>query len=535
MADGPKSLFFSDKYSFLKGQRVLLTFLIGGNIFSIERDFESKNEAVLIDNNGTRHTYSDTDLRMILGTKIGKHADYSGIYNPLWFRTLMNFFIQDDLSFLGRDPKNVMKFTIGKRQSELLTYCLMLIGIDNSLIWNFDSYKVELKKHQSDQTRINKQIVEQTGMSVDEFKAECDSVNRKVLKLEQGLDNYTFEDNALDIEEKILTLNSNITDLNTEHLIISKKFSDIKESLKISVDVDIEKVTKLYSSINCEFSEFLKKGLEDVISFREQISNNRSIFLQEREKKYNKRLIAIRAQVAGLEVERSVIYKMMEEKSAFNSIKSAYINLLEEKSNLASKESYIGQLDFIENAIAGGKSEVGKIVANIVKSKESASEKLNHIKNIFLDLVENTVDTEKSDVSPYFNIEFKSHQSSPTQIKLDVPRGSSLGKGRFKILAFDLSMFISSSKSSFNFPSFLIHDGVFHGIAHKTRINFLNYINKLLNERNDLQYIITVNEDEIIFPESEDISAQLNFELTDKSILILEDAPQNMLLGKEFG
>ncbi|WP_141696824.1 DUF2326 domain-containing protein, partial [Methylophaga muralis] len=81
----------------------------------------------------------------------------------------------------------------------------------------------------------------------------------------------------------------------------------------------------------------------------------------------------------------------------------------------------------------------------------------------------------------------------------------------------------------------LIHDGVFHAIAHKTRIKFLNYINRKLDSLGDVQYIITVNEDEITFPESEGVSVDLDFKLEDKTLITLEDNSEHMLLGREFG
>ena len=81
----------------------------------------------------------------------------------------------------------------------------------------------------------------------------------------------------------------------------------------------------------------------------------------------------------------------------------------------------------------------------------------------------------------------------------------------------------------------MIHDGVFHAIAHKTRIKYLNYINKKLDSLSDAQYIITVNEDEITFPDSEGVSVDLDFKLEDKILVTLEDSPENMLLGREFG
>ena len=105
-----------------------------------------------------------------------------------------------------------------------------------------------------------------------------------------------------------------------------------------------------------------------------------------------------------------------------------------------------------------------------------------------------------------------------------MPRGSSLGKGRFKILAFDLTVFLASVMRKTDFPNFLMHDGVFHAIAHKTRIKFLNYINTKLNSMDDVQYIITVNEDEIIFPESEGVTIDLDFDLEEKILILSKTA-----------
>ena len=226
---------------------------------------------------------------------------------------------------------------------------------------------------------------------------------------------------------------------------------------------------------------------------------------------------------------------MLDEKSAFDALKSAYNNLVEEKARLSGQLSYIEQLDFIEEEIASKKSNVGNTVAKIVAEKSKYSEIVDEIKAIYLDLVEGSVDVDSSDISPYFNIDFKANQKSPIKLSLEVPRGSSLGKGRFKILAFDLTVYLSSVLRKTDFPSFLIHDGVFHAIAHKTRIKFLNYINSKLNSMNDVQYIITVNEDEIIFPESEGVAVDLDFDLTDKTLIILEDKPDSMFLGREFG
>ena len=533
LSDGVKSEFFSEKYSFLSGEKVRLDFLIGNQNYSIERGFEDKKSVRFKVGSGEYKDYIDSDLRLILGAEMGR--EQTGVYEPIWFRTLMSFYIQNDHNFSQRDATNVLKFTLGKRQPELFTYVFLILGIDNSLIWNFDNSSLELKKLRSDQSRINKQIVEQTGKSIDEFRGECDAVSRKIDKLESGLDSYEFDENSADLEAKIKCLNSRISALNKDHVMLSKKFEDIKESLQIDIDVNPDEVASFYTQIHVEFSDFIRRSLGEVIQFRQEISSNRKKFLKEREVQYSEKLSSIRTKAVGLEKERAAIYKMLDEKSAFDALKAAYSNLIEEKAHLSGQLAYVEQLDFIEDAIATKKSEVGNTVRDIVAEKHEWAEIVDQIKDVYLDLVEGSVDIDSSDTNPYFNIDFKANQNSPVKLSLEVPRGSSLGKGRFKILAFDLTVFIFSLVRGKNFPGFLIHDGVFHAIAHKTRIKFLNYINRKLNELGDVQYIVTVNEDEIIFPEHDGVDVELDFDLSDKTLITLEDKPDSMFLGKEFG
>lgn len=533
LADGVKSELFKEKYDFLKGEIVKLEFVLGGKIYSTERGFENKKKVLFSRDGEEPKEFVDSDLRLILGAEIGKGQ--TGIYEPIWFRTLMSFFVQNDHNFSQRDAANVLKFTIGKRQPELFSYIFLLLGIDNSLIWNFDNDTVELKGLRSDQTRINKQIAEQTGKSVEDFRGECESVARKINKLEDGLDNYKFDENVANLEEKLKTLSEEISSLNKQHISLVSKHRDIQESLRIDVDVNPEEISSFYSEIHSEFSNFIKKSLIDVIDFRQEISTNRRKFLKEREVLYQVRLAELKDKLIALETERSKVFKMLDEKSAFDALKAAYNNLVEEKARLSGQLTYIDQLDQIEEAIARTKSNVSSTVAKLVSEKNENLQVVDRIKSTFLDLVEGSVDIDSSDVSPHFNIEFKSNQKSPIKLSLEVPRGSSLGKGRFKILAFDFTVFITSVLRRNNFPSFLIHDGVFHAIAHKTRIKYLNYINTKLDELGDVQYIVTVNEDEIIFPESEGVAVGLSFNLEDKTLITLEDNPNHMFLGKEFG
>jgi len=159
LADNVKAELFAQKFHFLKAESIKLDFALGGKRYSIERGFDDKKKVFFTVNGGETKEFIDSDLRLILGAEMGKGQ--IGVYEPIWFRTLMSFFVQNDHDFSQRDASNVIKFTIGKRQPELFTYIFLLLGIDNSLVWDFDNSSVELKNLREDQKRINRQIVKQ--------------------------------------------------------------------------------------------------------------------------------------------------------------------------------------------------------------------------------------------------------------------------------------------------------------------------------------------------------------------------------------
>lgn len=537
LADGPKKVFSEIKFDFLKKHIIALKFSIGRDVYLIERDFSNKSMAYLSINGGDSIEYSDKDLRLILGNRVLESEAYAGIYDPTWYRSLMNFFIQEDEAFLKRDSDAVESFIPGNsRKPELLTLNLFLLGLDNTGIWKYDGRKKELRAYQSDRSRVEQQITEDTGASVDLLKVEIESIERKVRHFEESLSTFKFDKAYDDVEQKINELSGKISLLTKEHVQEKEKLRDIDESLTVRLEIDVDKLSRLYESINGQFAEFVKKSFKEVIGFREEITFSRWAFLQQRQQAITESLGKIKNKISELEESRSRLYKRLEEQKAFDAIKASYQSLIEERTSLLEKSTYIRQLEATEEKISSKKHEIAKIVIEMVQSKNDMQDQLVAIKEIFHELVKKSVDIGASDSQPYLNIDISPNNNSPLNIRLEVPRSGSLGKGRLEILAYDLTVFIRACQLGRELPRFLIHDGVFHGIAHKTRINLLNYLDKKFEEIPNVQYIITLNEDEIGMPnESEELVGHLDFSLESRAIAILGDAPSLMLFGSEFG
>ncbi len=99
-------------------------------------------------------------------------------------------------------------------------------------------------------------------------------------------------------------------------------------------------------------------------------------------------------------------------------------------------------------------------------------------------------------------------------------------------------IFLHSIEKNRPLPDFLIHDGVFHGVSHKTMVNILNYIyRKHMDswETKDFQYIVTFSEDEIEVPvDKKDLYGEFHFRFDDQKIIELEDVAEKMLFKRDI-
>ncbi|OQX76454.1 MAG: hypothetical protein B6D64_09880, partial [Bacteroidetes bacterium 4484_276] len=113
------------------------------------------------------------------------------------------------------------------------------------------------------------------------------------------------------------------------------------------------------------------------------------------------------------------------------------------------------------------------------------------------------------------------------------------GQSRLKIVAYDLMVFLYDIINDRKLPDFLIHDGVFHGISLKTRINTINYVyHKYLEnaKHKQFQYIVTFNEDEIFIPDDKTSEyGKFDFDFKKSIVAEFQDVAEKTIFKRIFG
>lgn len=534
LSDSAKGFFSVKKYPFLNEHSFALEFSIDNTIYKIKREFRSSGVVYYGKKDGTINEYTEVELRLLLQYKFFNTDDYEGSLGSTWFRPLARFFVKDDLNHHERS--NPLNFVHAKKKDlDLLIYNFFLLGLPNRSVFDFDALNTEINKLRATKTQLEKKVVEDTGKSVEEFKMEILKIEKRISLLEKGLEKYKFLESYKDVEKRLIELSSLISNELKRYHVLDRKLKDFKASYKLEIEADIHRVKTLYSEIDRSLGDFIGKKLEEVINFRKEITESRRRFLREREQKIEESIENILEKISNLEEERRKLYDILDEKNALDSIKNSYQQLIEAKARLQDNTFSINQIQEIEVKISELKTRLSETNTKVINDLQQVEDIVKNLISLFYDIISHAVFVDKDLEGAFFDIKTGSNKTAPAKILIDVPKSESLGKSRFKILAYDLLVFLNIIKTGRRLPHFLIHDGVFHSIDPRTLVNVLNYINSQTLIHQDFQYIITVNEDEIDIPDDKKpIYGEYKFDWGTKVIIKYEDIPEKMIFKREY-
>lgn len=534
LSDSTANQFFNIKrYEFLKGHSIILEFEADGKSHFIKRAFDEPTKPQFGTDISSLQTYEESELKTILGNLFFGRNSYSGYFESIWFRSLIKFFIKDDVDhFERKDPLNFIHKNKGL--FEIYSYNLFLLDLPNKSVATFDELKWKMKELRNQRKRIISRLEEDAGKKIEEINSEITQLDHKIKSFEKSINEYKFLETYKDVEKELIIVSNEISSLLKKLMFLQRKLNEYKKSYEFEVEVDKDQVAKLYDEVKDVFGGIIKKNLDEVILFRKKLAENRELFLRDKELELKSEIDSIRSKISSLEEQRSALYKILDEKKALDSIKNTYLLLIEDKTKKERLLASISDVKQVDEDIYRKNNEITKTMSAISEEIHSVQEKINKISSLFFEIVKETIHVDDIRES-VFDIRPQPNINSPLKISIDVPKSNALGKARFKILAYDLTAFLNIIESKRKLPHFLIHDGVFHGIDIKVLIRILNFIYSKYLQFPNFQYIITANENEISIPEDKkDIYGNYNFNLSECIIATYKDIPEEMIFKREY-
>jgi len=528
-----QSFFDVKKHEFLKGHSVILEFEDDDITYFVRREFAEPTKARFGKSMDAMEEYSVVDLRVVFGNIFFGKDDYRGAFENNWFRSLIKFFIKDDINHHER--KDPLKFiSAHKSNFETYVYNLFLLGLPNKSVYDFSVLKSKIDDLNKMRTRANRRIKEETGKKIGELSSEINMLDKKISSFQESLDKYEFLSSYEDVEKELISSSSQISKLLNQLTPIEKRLSDYKKSYAYEIEIDTRKIAKLYSEVKTVFGEAVKKQLDDVVSFRKKLAENRKKFLTGKEIELSAKIEELKKQISSFEKKRSALYKVLDEKNALDSIKNTYELMIDEKAKKQRLVSSIESVRKIEEDLFIQNKLRSEAVSDIAKELNAVQKQIESIRSIFLDIVSESIHVGSAEEA-VFDIRPAPDMKSPVRIEIDLPKSDALGKQRLKVLTYDLTVFFNLIEQKRALPHFLVHDGVFHGIDIKTVVKVLNRVHSMLLQKHNFQYIITANEKELEIPEDKkDVYGDYNFDLDESTIVIYKDIKEEMIFKREY-
>ena len=539
LSNAAEKIFLQARYDFLRSDKhnAVLEFKQNEVTYFVKRTFGKEDDVFFGTSSNDLMGYKKQELKKILAGIFFPFQDDKVFFEGERYGTLMDFFIKDDLENQQRiDPLNFSQGT--KSQIDKAVFNFFLYGLPTKELLNFGELVNELEQFSRSIKGVEKNIKIDNKKSIEELKSDQIKINEKINMLEKSLDNYTFLDNYRNIEKDLVDITEKINGYLKEYHVLNGKLKKIKESFQNSSAVDTKEIQNLYNEVSSTFGDLVSKTLEELISFKSEILENRNKFLIKKEQELQKAIDKLLGDISVLEQTRSGLYKRLEEKGALDSITNTYEQLTREKTQLAGNLRILEEIDRLKEKVGNLQVTLSEVKNNISVFLRQSDGIIGELRRLFLEVLQNAIILEDDDRRGYFDISAKPdspRNQFPFKIEVEIPKTDGLGPSRLKIVAYDLMVFLHNINLKRTMPHFIIHDGVFHGISLDTTIKALNYIYHQHLQNPCFQYITTFNEHEIyVSDDRKDLVGSFDFKLDDVVVAEYTDNPEQMIFKRNF-
>lgn len=522
-------LFNAYNNKILHGISVVLEFSINQKNYKLTRSFDEPNRKIYFGPiNKPREPYDLYKLRTYLFNLLFFRKDYPGIITHHSYQRLLSFFIKvKKREELFSDP---ILFSHNLSDLDLAPFHFFLLNIDNTLPTDHrDLYESILKLEST--LRENEKLIKDISKTkdLDEIKNKRQKLFNDISKLEKRISGFTLKGNYSDIENKADELTKEIKKLWFSNSVDRKKLAELEEyekSLPSEAYEDVDKITQIYNEVNALLAGNIKKEIQDAVEFRKTLHTSRKEYVIEEKGRLNNSLLNRSQKIETLESERKKLLDELSSQGALEDLTNAYVHLAKLQKEYSDIDASLKSID--------------KLVKAISEKHDEHTSLLNQLDDYLNAILPDAINFRDLLTSIYKKLFLDTHEvkifdvsetDERQKIKISVLEGSiidSTGINQVRTLIYDTAVLLNIINQNLIGPHFIAHDGIFENLHKSHFFAFINFIQELLDNKYQFQYILTLNDHDFL----DDIK---DFrESTISSNCIIKLTPKKNFLGSGF-
>ena len=360
----------------------------------------------------------------------------------------------------------------------------------------------------------------------------------ELIILQQSLGEFRVTEVWKQVSGRLAELDTRLDELSRQMQKTARQLRKLREYTRAAPDNFImNEVTRHYESVNNWLAGKIRKTLEETLTFRQSLADERFRFYYEQIRMLEKSYKEMDKESRRFDHERAALLRSVDG-DVNASLSQAWSNIARQEVKLETLKQQLAELEQIEGELLNNEQSLLDAKRGVHMALEQDKDNIQHILSLFKEILKQAYEGMQSpdEKEAFLSIEGKVRGglSLPADIKLSLPAEEALGRYRQKMMLYDLCLFFNIIDRKMPLPRFLIHDGIFHTMENRIKVNLLNYIHRRSLSQ-VFQYIATFNLEENMLPDDRQISDEIyDFSLEENTILQLEDHPEKMLFARSF-
>lgn len=513
----------------ISGLYVVLEFSHNNINYIIQRPFYNDRSNILFGfTKGSLKKMTLHQIRKELFNIFFFKEEYKNYFDYNWYQRLLSFYVKvKKRDELFNDP---LRFSKNIKEADIIPFHFFLLNIANSLPLQIKEVNQSLSDLNSLINVNEKYLKTKSGIrNINEIIIQRDKLLKKLNAAKKRLLDFELIEDYKSYELEADEITKHIKELWFLNSLDYKRISELNQlsnEASIAAFNDRDYVIKIYEQVNSLLAENVEKEISAAIKFRKSLFSSRKVFIQKEIKILNGKILKRDEAIKKLSDKRKSIFDTLTKLDALGDIKEAFKKIESLQAEISVYDSDLSAINNFKKGLSKEHEKADKLNQSIPKY---LSEVQPHI-----DSFNNTLNEVKKRIIPgSHNISLLDITNSTVNnsLSLSLLEGSimdSTGINQCRTLIYDISMLLNNLDSNANSPSFLIHDGIFEGLNDTHFSAFLKLWEDLLENKQQFQYILTLNDHNYFNDKAELKEKFFN------DFVIKELTPNNLLFGESF-
>lgn len=498
-------------HKMLKDQYFCMDLSFKDDIFSVKRKWEQSDEILLEDIEGDllHKLFHKKNVKLTLEEwkeMIGKLLFNIDKNSSLSFRSIYGYFNRLDESGGFSDP---LKYFSQQKVGFMRVYLAFLIGLNYELAVRNNSL-VSKKKEISDLKKaLNGTMISQLNESYQNPERALVVLEKEIIPLKKEVDEFSVYPQYEKIEKKANELALQISKNSNKNFNDKQLLTVIEKEITTDFLSSEINVSDIYDEAGLVLPDKISKRINDVRKFHESVVKNRQHYLENEKNHLIRKIKKREDETNKLSNDLSKKMQILNEHGAVRQ----YIKLQDRLSELVNKQKSISEFKNFKKQIdkenAELKIEQQQLVIEVIDSLDESHENIEKA----ISLIE-SISSELYDDKAILHVGQKKN-TGEFDFSITSEKDKSDGINHMLIFMFDF-MLLQMCKINNRSMDFLIHDsGLFDPVDQRQIEKAILLGGKIACE-SDMQYIVTLNSDDLSHEFLQDISPYLVGKLTDK-------------------